>query len=93
MFNGILLMLEVPSHALFDPNRPSESLADSLDFIAQKYWHKKISSFVYVKPVVTYIQDSIKFVREHDFLQKFNTLEINDKLIDVINLEVFYIIS
>lgn len=89
MFNGILAMQEVPPHALFDENRPSESVANLFDFIAHKYLHRKISTIAYVKPVVTFIRDLMELGVARDLLQKLNTPKLNDKFIDVINLEVF----
>lgn len=90
MFNSILMMQEVPSHALFDVNRPSESIANLLDFIAHKYLHKKISSIAYVQPIVTYISDLITMDVAHDLFQIVNTPKLNDMFIDIINLEVIY---
>lgn len=88
MLNGILTVLEVPPHPLFDPNRPTESLAKSLDFIVHKYLHKKVSTIDHVKPVVAHIQDLIELARERDFLQQFNATESIDEMTDIINLEV-----
>lgn len=73
---------------LFDPNRPTESIANSLDFLARKYLHEKMSTISHVKPIVAHIQDLMELARDHDFLQQLNTPEFNDKMTDIINLEV-----
>lgn len=90
MYNGILTVLEAPPHVLFDPNRPTESIAKSLDFLAHKYLHKKISTIDHVKPAVTHIQDLMELVRDHEFLQQLSEPEFNDKMTDIFNLEVIH---
>lgn len=89
MFNGFLTAQGIPPHALFDPHRPSESLANLLDFIAREHLHTKISTIVYVKPAVTYVKDLVKLGKARGLLQKFNATELSDKLTDTVNLEVF----
>ena len=93
MFNGILTMQKIPSHLLFDPNRPSQSIADLLDFMAQKYLQKEISSIVYVKPAVAYIKESIKLIKSHDFVLELNKPEFRDEVTDAFNLEVLFSIN
>lgn len=88
MFNGFLTAQGIPSHALFDPHRPSESLANLFDFIGREYLHTKISTIVYVKPAVTYVKDLVKLGKARGLLQKFNATELSDKLTDTVNLEV-----
>lgn len=89
MGNGFLTAQGVPPHALFDPHRPSESLANLFDFIAREHLHTKISTIVYVKPAVTYVKDLVKLGKARGLLQKFNATELSDKLTDTVNLEVF----
>lgn len=88
MFNGFLTAQGIPPQALFDPHRPSESLANLLDFIAREHLHTKISTIVYVKPAVTYVKDLVKLGKARGVLQKFNATELSDKLTDTVNLEV-----
>lgn len=88
MFNGFLTAQGIPSNALFDPHRPSESLANLFDFIAREHLHTKISTVVYVKPAVTYVKDLVKLGKARGLLQKFNATELSDKLTDTVNLEV-----
>lgn len=90
MFNGFLTAQSIPPHALFDPHRPSESLANLLDFIAREHLHTKLSTIVYVKPAVTYVKDLVKLGKARGLLQKFNATELSDKLTDTVNLEVFW---
>lgn len=90
MYNGMLTMLEAPSDALFDPNRPTQSISKSLDFIAQKYLHKKMSTIDYVKPAVAHIQGLMEMAKDHEFLQQLNEPELSDKMTDIINLEVLH---
>lgn len=93
MFNGFLTAQGIPPHALFDPHRPSESIANLLDFIAREHLHTKISTIVYVKPAVTYVKDLVKLGKARGLLQKFNATELSDKLTDTVNLEVFHVVS
>lgn len=88
MLNGFLTAQGIPPHALFDPHRPSESLANLFDFIAREHLHTKISTIVYVKPAVTYVKDLVKLGKARGLLQKFNATELSDKLTDTVNLEV-----
>lgn len=88
MVNGFLTAQGIPPHALFDPHRPSESLANLFDFIAREHLHTKISTIVYVKPAVTYVKDLVKLGKARGLLQKFNATELSDKLTDTVNLEV-----
>lgn len=88
MFNGFLTAQGIPPQALFDPHRPSESLANLLDFISREHLHTKISTIVYVKPAVTYVKDLVKLGKARGVLQKFNATELSDKLTDTVNLEV-----
>lgn len=88
MLNGFLTAQEVPPHAFFDPHRPSESIANLLDFIAREHLHTKLSTIVYVKPAVTYVKDLVKLGKARGLLQKFNATELSDKLTDTVNLEV-----
>ncbi|XP_055321774.1 uncharacterized protein LOC129577939 [Sitodiplosis mosellana] len=88
MINGFLTAQGIPPHALFDPHRPSESLANLFDFIAREHLHTKISTIVYVKPAVTYVRDLVKLGKARGLLQKFNATELSDKLTDTVNLEV-----
>lgn len=88
MCNGFLTAQGIPSHALFDPHRPSESLANLFDFIAREHLHTKISTVVYVKPAVAYVKDLVKLGKARGLLQKFNATELSDKLTDTVNLEV-----
>lgn len=89
MLNGFLTAQGIPPHALFDPHRPSESLAKLFDFIAREHLHTKISTIVYVKPAVTYVKDLVKLGKARGLLQKFNATELSDKLTDTVNLEVY----
>lgn len=93
MANGFLTAQGIPPHALFDPHRPSESIANLLDFIAREHLHTKISTIVYVKPAVTYVKDLVKLGKARGLLQKFNATELSDKLTDTVNLEVFHVVS
>lgn len=92
MVNGFLTAQGIPPHSLFDPHRPSESLANLFDFIAREHLHTKISTIVYVKPAVSYVKDLVKLGKARGLLQKFNATELSDKLTDTVNLEVFIII-
>lgn len=88
MLNGFLTAQGIPPHAMFDPHRPSESLANLFDFIAREHLHTKLSTIVYVKPAVTYVKDLVKLGKARGLLQKFNATELSDKLTDTVNLEV-----
>lgn len=88
MFNGFLKSQGVPQNALFDPQRPSETISNLLDYIARQHLHTKLSTIVYVKPAVSYVRDLFKLGRARGLLQKFNATELSDKLTDTVNLEV-----
>lgn len=88
MVNGFLTAQGIPPHSLFDPHRPSESLANLFDFIAREHLHTKLSTIVYVKPAVSYVKDLVKLGKARGLLQKFNATELSDKLTDTVNLEV-----
>lgn len=88
MFNGLLTVLEAPSRVLFDPNRPTQSIANALDFLFHKYMHMKMSTIDHVRPVVAHIQHLMKLAREQDFLRQIDTPEFREKMTDIINLEV-----
>lgn len=88
MLNGFLQSQGMPKHALFDPQRPSETISNLLDHIAAKQLHTKLSTIVYVKPAVSYVKDIFKLGKARGLLQKFNATELSDKLTDTVNLEV-----
>lgn len=88
MVNGFLQAQGIPKHALFDPQRPSETIAHLVDYIAQHYMQTKFSSLTYVKPAVSYAKDLFKLGKARGLLQKFNATELSDKLTDTFNLEV-----
>lgn len=88
VLNGFLTTQGMPPHVLFDPHRPSESIANLLDFIAREHLHTKMATIVYVKPAVTYVKDLVKLGRNRGLLQKFNSTELSDRLTDTVNLEV-----
>lgn len=88
MVNGFLQAQGIPKHALFDPQRPSETIAHLVDYIAQHYMQTKFSSLTYVKPAVSYAKDLLKLGKARGLLQKFNATELSDKLTDTFNLEV-----
>lgn len=88
MFNGFLTAQGIPPHALFDPHRPSDSLANLFDFVAREHLQTKLSTIVYVKPAVAYVKDLVKLGKARGLLQKFNATELSDKLTDAVNLEV-----
>lgn len=88
MLNGFLTTQGMPARTLFDPHRPSESIANLLDFIAREHLHTKLSTIVYVKPAVTYVKDLVKLGKARGLLQKFNSTELSDRLTDTVNLEV-----
>lgn len=89
MLNAFLTVQQFPSDTLFDPKRPSESIANLLNFITRKYVGKKVSSITYVKPIVTFVKGFMDLANARVLLQKLNANEISDKLTDAINLEVF----
>lgn len=88
MINGFLQSQGMPKHALFDPQRPSETIANLVDYVAREYLQTKFSSLIYVKPAVTYVKDLFKLGKARGLLQKFNATELSDKLTDTLNLEV-----
>lgn len=88
MFNGFLKSQGFPQNALFDPQRPSETISNLLDYIARHHLHTKLSTIVYVKPAVSYVKDIFKLGKARGVLQKFNATELSDKLTDTVNLEV-----
>lgn len=88
MFNAILQQKGFPSNTLFDPQQPSESIANLLDFLASEYLQKQISTIIYVKPAVTYVQESVESGRLSEFLVKLNAEGTSDKITDTVNLEV-----
>lgn len=90
MLNGFLTTQGMPKHTLFDPQRPSESISNLLDFIAREHLHTKMSTIVYVKPAVTYVKDLVKLGKARGLLQKFNSTELSDRLTDTVNLEVSF---
>lgn len=88
MFNSFLKSQGIPKNALFDPQRPSETISNLLDYIARTHLHTKLSTIDYVKPAVTYVKDIFKLGKARGLLQKFNATELSDKLTDTVNLEV-----
>lgn len=88
MFNGFLKSQGFPQNVLFDPQRPSETISNLLDYIARQHLHTKLSTIVYVKPAVSYVKDLFKLGKARGLLQKFNATELSDKLTDTVNLEV-----
>lgn len=88
MFNGFLKSQGFPQNALFDPQRPSETISNLFDYIARQHLHTKLSTIVYVKPAVSYVKDIFKLGKARGVLQKFNATELSDKLTDTVNLEV-----
>lgn len=88
MANGFLQSQGIPKQALFDPQRPSETVANLVDHIAREYLQTKFSSLIYVKPAVSYAKDLFKLGKARGLLQKFNATELSDKLTDTLNLEV-----
>lgn len=88
MINGFLQSQGIPKHALFDPQRPSETIANLVDHIALEYLQTKFKSLTYVKPAVNYAKDLFKLGKARGLLQKFNATELSDKLTDTFNLEV-----
>lgn len=88
MFNTFLQSQGAPKKAQFDPQRPSETISNLLDWIARTHLNTKLSTITYVKPAVKYAKDLIKIGHARGLLQKFNATEMSDKLTDTINLEV-----
>lgn len=88
MLNGFLQSQGMPKHALFDPNRPSETLSNLVDHVSRQHLNAKIASITYVKPAVNYVKDLFKLGKARGLLQKFNATELSDKLTDTVNLEV-----
>lgn len=88
MFNGFLTSQGAPQQCLFDPQRPSQSISNLLDWVAQRHLNTKLSTIVYVKPAVSYVKDLFKLGKARGLLQKFNATELSDKLTDTVNLEV-----
>lgn len=88
MLNGFLKSQGAPKQALFDSQRPSETISNLLDYIARKHLNTKLSTIVYVKPAVSYVKDLFKLGKARGLLQKFNATELSDKLTDTVNLEV-----
>lgn len=88
VLNGFLKSQGVPQNALLDPQRPSETVSNLLDYVARQHLHTKVSTIVYVKPAVSYVKDLFKLGKARGLLQKFNATELSDKLTDTVNLEV-----
>lgn len=88
MINGFLQSQGIPKHALFDPQRPSETIANLIDYVAREYLHTKFSSLIYVEPAVAYVKGLFQLGKARGLLQKFNATELSDKLTDTLNLEV-----
>lgn len=86
--NGLLQSQGFPKHTHFDPRKPSESISNLVDYVAEKNLNININSNTYIKPAVNYINDLLKLGQARGLLQKFNATEISDKLTDTVNLEV-----
>lgn len=93
MLNGFLGSQGFPPHTFFDPQRPSETISNLLDYVAREHFHTKVSTVVYVKPAVKYVKDLFKIGQARVLLQKFNATEMSDKLSDAVNLEVSFLPS
>lgn len=90
MFNTFLKSQNAPQKALFDPQRPSETISNLLDWIARTHLNTKLSTITYVKPAVKYVKDLVKIGQARGLLQKFNATAMSDKLTDTVNLEVSF---
>lgn len=88
MLNGFIQSQGYPKSTHFDASKPSETISNLIDHVAQRQLNIKIQSFVYVKPAVNYVNDLLKLGQARGLIQKFNSTEISDKLTDTLNLEV-----
>ncbi|KAJ3625974.1 hypothetical protein MTP99_016506 [Tenebrio molitor] len=85
--NSIMKSQGFPKAALFDPNRPTETITALINHFAKENLNMKISSKQYVKPAVEYVQDLFRLVEKRGMLSVDSQL-LSDKLADTINLEV-----
>lgn len=87
--NNFLKGQGVPKSALFDPKRPTESIAALINYFPMKYMNLKMDSMAAIKPAVEYAQELIRLAENKGFLGRaIDSTELTHKLTDTINLEI-----
>ncbi|RZB73453.1 uncharacterized protein BDFB_004767 [Asbolus verrucosus] len=85
--NSILKSQGYPKSALFDFNRPTETITNIINYMAKDMLKTKVDSKQYVKPAVEYIQELFNLGQKRGMLN-VDHQQVSDKLADTINLEV-----
>lgn len=87
--NGLLKAQGYSKAALFDPQRPSESLSMMTNAIFKRQFGLKVNSATYIKPAVSYIQEVLKLGQSKGIsLMNLNSKEIQSKLAETLNGEL-----
>ncbi|XP_014487465.1 PREDICTED: uncharacterized protein LOC106751149 [Dinoponera quadriceps] len=87
--NSFLKSQGFPKSAMFDAQRPADSLSRLANMLARKYLSMNIDSSLYVRPAIAYFQELVSLASEKGFIMsRVNARELSNKLSDTINNDI-----